>query len=105
MSERIQIDFDQMHHHLSRVGTVSEGVHLAADATQGINVGDGAFGVLCSFLAFPTELASAAAQEVINEAGQLIDRAGEELAAAREDFASLEQDLSTQIRSMGSGLP
>lgn len=104
MADEIAIDFDVIGYHANRVDQVAADVAVAQSAAASINLGGGAFGLMCSFLVAPTSLVSTAAQLTLNAAHGMVERSAREIRAVGRDFAVLEQDIIAEIDDLQSEL-
>lgn len=100
MTDQIALDFDTGRQHAARVGTVIDGVRLAENAASSLNLGGGAFGVMCSFLVTPATLISDVAIGTISSAAAMLERAQTELRGMVADFEEQEQDFAGRYRQI-----
>lgn len=104
MAAHIALDGDLISAQASRVELVASDVSVARDAAGSTNMGGGAFGVLCSFLVPPAQVAAAMAQQAIGSAEQMLRRSATELRGVGSDMASFEDDVVQGINTLGQGL-
>lgn len=104
MSDEIAIDFDVLDYHASRVDNVAADVALAQSAAASINLGGGAFGLMCAFLVLPTTIVSTAAQLTLASAQGMVERSAREIRGVGRDFSTLEADIVTGIDDLKSEL-
>ncbi|KQQ92894.1 hypothetical protein ASF62_13935 [Leifsonia sp. Leaf325] len=97
MSDRISIDFDRIQQHATRVGTVASDVRNAKDAAGSMNLGGGAFGLMCSFLVAPATMITGVASSMIGTAGALVERSAREIRGVGSDFSALESHITEEL--------
>jgi len=85
VSARIALDFDILTTQASKVDQVGDDIGLAAQAVRSMNLGGGAFGVLCSFLVPPAQLVTTVAGTMIADCESLLHRTGTQLRKAAAD--------------------
>jgi hypothetical protein len=76
----------------------------AASALQSVNLGGGAFGVLCAWIVPPVSLVSSAVAQHISAAEGVLERTGEEMRSAVTDFETYEQAVTQATETIESGL-
>ena len=94
------MDFDVARQHAARVARVASDVRLAQDAAGSLNLGGGAFGVMCAFLVQPAQLVSQVAVGTISSVSALLGRAESELLGMVADFEAMEEDVSGRYRQL-----
>ena len=104
MADQISVDPDLMRSHAGRVEQVAGDVGMARDAAASINLGGGAFGLMCNFLVLPTSVVSTIAQSALSSAEQMVRRSAQELRAVVKDFETNEDDIEQQISQLRSEL-
>lgn len=97
MADRITIDADVISTHVSHLRTVHDGVALAQDAAGSVDLGGGAFGIMCSFMVAPAQIVQSMAQGAIGSAADMVDRSITEIQGVASDFAALEHALKTEL--------
>lgn len=97
VADRISIDFDLLEQHARRVDLVASDVALAQDAASSINVGGGAFGLMCAFLVPPAALVSSLATSALASAQGMVERSARELRAVGTDFGTTEDAIVTDL--------
>lgn len=97
MADKIAIDSEMLSAHAGRVDAVASGVDLALSAASSINLGGGAFGLMCSFLVMPTMAVSAMAVNSISSAGEMVTRSAKEVRGMALDFERNEEHVHNQI--------
>jgi hypothetical protein len=91
MAELIAVDTETVRRHAQRVGQVASDVRLAENAAGSMNVGGGAFGVMCAFLVPPAQLVSSIAIGAISAAATMLEQSEEQLRGLADDFDESEQ--------------
>ena len=104
MAERIAIDFELLSRHAARVEQVAGDVGVARSAAGSINLGGGAFGLMCNFLVLPTSVVSTMAQSALAAAEQMVQRSAREITAVGRDFTTTEESISAEIATLESEL-
>jgi hypothetical protein len=96
----IAVDAELVVQHASRLGAVREGVAEAASAVGSVDLGGGAFGVLCSFLVPPAQLVAG----MIVSADDMLDRTVDELRGFASDVEDRETTIVEQVRALQRGI-
>lgn len=104
MGERISVDPDVVVYHQGRVHRVADDVRVAVSAAQSMNVGGGAFGLMCSFLVPPAMLATGAATHALVSVENLISRSATVLRAGVGDFIDFEDHVIDTVRDVQAEL-
>ncbi|AKV87769.1 type VII secretion target [Microbacterium sp. CFBP9023] len=91
MAELIAVDTETVRRHAQRVGQIASDVRLAENAAGSMNVGGGAFGVMCAFLVPPAQLVSSIAIGAISAAATMLEQSEEQLKGLADDFDEGEQ--------------
>lgn len=104
MAELIAVDTETIRRHAQRVGQVASDVRLAHDAAGSMNVGGGAFGVMCAFLVPPAQLVSSIAIGAIASAATMLEQSEEQLRGLADDFDEGEQRQIATIDGLVSSL-
>ncbi|WP_061962973.1 hypothetical protein [Demequina aurantiaca] len=104
MSDKIAIDADVMAHHIGKVNQVATSVGLATSAARSMNLGGGAFGLMCSFLVAPAVAVTSVAVSSIESVEEAIERSAKELKGAVADFDRYESDVEDHVASIGRRL-
>ena len=97
MASKIAIDTDRLAAHAARVDAVASSVDLALSAASSINLGGGAFGLMCNFLVFPTTAVSMIAVSALGSAGEMVTRSAKEVRGLASDFERNEEHIQDQI--------
>ena len=100
MPENIAVDFDVLTAHASRVDQVSSAVGLGAQAAASLNLGGGAFGLMCAFMVPPATLVSSMAQSAITSAQEMVSRSASEVRGLRDDFMAFEEAASGEFSAL-----
>lgn len=100
MADRIAADFDAIGRHAARVEAVASDIGVAREAAASMNMGGGAFGIMCSFLVGPATLASSLAQNAIGSAEKLVTRSAREIRGVADDFVALEESIAAKARAL-----
>lgn len=104
MAELIAVDFDLVRQHATRVEQVAGQLGTARDAAASMNMGGGAFGLMCSFLVPPATAISSAATSTVAAAEAMVERSAREVRGMAVDFESLEDRLVAEIRQLEASL-
>ncbi|APH44289.1 hypothetical protein BMW26_04375 [Microbacterium sp. 1.5R] len=91
MAELIAVDTETVRRHAQRVGQIASDVRLAENAAGSMNIGGGAFGVMCAFLVPPAQLVSSIAIGAISAAATMLEQSEEQLKGLADDFDEGEQ--------------
>jgi len=104
MAERIDIDANVLGYHAGRVDQVAANVSTASAAVDSMNLGGGAFGLMCAFLVPPVLVATTAAGLAVNSTERLLQRSTRELRGAVSDFSRNEDDAVRRIENLRRSL-
>lgn len=104
MSAEIRVDADVMMQHASRMQQLAQDAAEAAAAIQSINLGGGAFGLLCAWMIPPISIVSDAVSRHIDGAEGVLDRTAQELRAVVRDFEGYEDAVSQVARGIEGSL-
>lgn len=104
MSGRIALDFDVLTTQASKVDQIGDDIGLAASAVRSMNLGGGAFGVLCSFLVTPAQLVTTVAGTMIADCDELLHRAGTQLRKTAADAQEREQAIAQALKAIEAGI-
>jgi hypothetical protein len=96
-------DFDVLREHARRVEQLGDDVGEAASAVRSLGLGDGAFGLLCSFLVGPAVVITSAAAGMIGDSDALLQRTGAQLRGLAADGEEFELDVVDALRALGGG--
>ena len=104
MAELIAVDTETVRQHAQRVAQIAADVRLAENAAGSMNVGGGAFGVMCGFLVPPAQLVSSIAAGAITAAATMLEKSEEQLRGLADDFDEGEQRQLDSIRGLLSSV-
>lgn len=104
MTPQIRMDADVMLQHASRVQQLASDAAEAAAALKSVNLGGGAFGVMCAWIIPPVGLVSSAVSQHINGAEGVLERTGQELRGVVADFDAYEEAVVQATKSLEGGL-
>jgi len=96
-------DFDVLREHARRVEQLGDDVAEAASAVRSLGLGDGAFGLLCSFLVTPAVMITSAAAGMIADSEALLQRTGSQLRGLARDGEEFELGVVDALRTMDGG--
>jgi hypothetical protein len=89
--------------HADRVRQAADMADQARHAAAGMDLGGGAFGVMCSFLVPPLQLLSFPAISLLTQLAETVEAGGDAFQSAAEMFARNESDAVELIeRETGS---
>lgn len=101
---RIILDSGVVTAHVGRVRAVSADVGTAHSAAAGLDLGGGAFGVLCAVLVPPAVAVSQAALGAIKDAQGLVDRSADQIMAVVADFTALEDQIRAELEPISAAV-
>jgi len=104
VAEEISIDFETIAYHAGRVDRVASDVALAQSAASSMNLGGGAFGLMCAFLVLPSTIVSTAAQLALASAQGMVERSAREIRGVSSDFSTLESDITDGVTTLRAEL-
>jgi hypothetical protein len=101
---RIAIDADALRQHATAMRQVAADVQEAVEAARGIDLAGGAFGIMCSFLVPPAQLASTAAISGIASSKGMLDRTADEVVEVATETEGAEAERVRALQSLQKGL-
>jgi hypothetical protein len=104
MTAGVSLDVDVLRHQASRVEQLGSEVAEASAAIASMNLGGGAFGVLCGFLVVPAAAAGGAARLMTDGCANLLQRAGTQLRHVVSDTEQREHDIAESLRAIERGI-
>ena len=104
MSELINVDVDVLSAHARKVSQLADDVGVAADAVAGIDLGGGAFGVLCAWMVPPAQVVSGVVLSHSRETRVVLNRTEGELRGVASDFSAAEDANVDVLRAVGGVL-
>ncbi len=104
MAARIRVDPEVVSYHAARIERTAADAHLAVTAAQSMNVGGGAFGLLCSFLVAPAMVTTEAAKLALVSVEDVISRSATVLRAGVGDFDRFEDTVIDTVRELVSNV-
>lgn len=104
MADLIAVDTETVRMHAQRVGQIASDVRLAQDAAGSMNLGGGAFGVMCAFLVPPAQIVSSMAIGAIASAATMLEQSEEQLRGLADDFDEGEQRQLDTIDGLNAAL-
>jgi hypothetical protein len=104
MADRIRIDADTIAQHAGRLESVRADVRLAQDAAASVNLGGGAFGLMCAFMVPLAATVQMAAQASLGSAAGMLGRSITELRGIAADFSTTEDALVSDLERMRAAL-
>ncbi|WP_433675741.1 type VII secretion target [Microbacterium gorillae] len=90
VADRIAISPSGLTAHAEQVEQLATDVTVALDAVRGINLGGGAFGVMCAWMVPPALTASTLVINHIQQAQDVLQRTSDELRSTADDFRAME---------------
>lgn len=100
MADLIAVDTETVRRHAQRVGQIAADVRVAENAAASMNVGGGAFGLMCAFLVPPAQLVSSIAASTIAAAATMLEQSEEQLRGLANDFDEGEQQQLDTINAL-----
>ena len=92
---------DGLRAHASRISGEAELAGQARSAAAGLDLGGGAFGILCNFLVLPLQALSAPAIGYLGGVAEALDACGTALTACADNFEQTEQDVASSFDKIG----
>jgi hypothetical protein len=102
--EHIAIDADVLRTQASKVEALAGDVAEAAAAAGTVNIGGGAFGLMCAFLVPVISPVTTATTGAIRASGELLERTGTELRGAVSDWDATEADIEAALKKLHRSL-
>ena len=90
----LSIDPGELATHGAHVTAVADTADQAASAAAGMNLGGGAFGIMCAFMVPPLQLLSAPATGMLQAVAANVRAAGDTITAAAHMFEENDQELA-----------
>ena len=100
MADLIAVDTETVRRHAQRAAQIAADVRLAENAAGSMNVGGGAFGVMCAFLVPPAQAVSSIAAAAITAAATMLEESEEQLRGLADDLGVDGDQLSHQRYSI-----
>ncbi|WEG08614.1 type VII secretion target [Microbacterium horticulturae] len=104
MTGNIAIDADVLLAHARKVAGFADDVDTALSAVNSVNLGGGAFGLLCAWMAPPAHAVSNVITSHTRESRQVLERTQRQLRNTVEDYSELEESHKAVLRALGGGL-
>lgn len=101
---QIAIDADVLNTHARKVSQLADEVSTAIDAVNSINLGGGAFGVLCAWMVPPAQIASSIVGSHVRETRTMLHRTDDELRGAARDFTIAEDAHVSSLHALREAL-
>lgn len=98
MSDLISVQPEVLRRHAARVDSLTASVTQCMDAAASMNLGGGAFGIMCAFLVPPASAVSGIARSSISAAEGMLGRSATELRGLADDFERAEERVSGTLR-------
>lgn len=98
VADRIAISPSGLTTHARQVEQLAADVSVALDAVRGINLGGGAFGVMCAWMVPPALITSTIVINHIEQAQDVLQRTSDELVGAAQDFAKTEDGILAALK-------
>jgi hypothetical protein len=105
VAESISVDFDIVSQHASRVERVAADIGVAQEAIGSVNLGGGAFGLMCSFMVPPVQIVSALASSAVGAAHDMVERSAREIRAAGKDLEAFEEYATSEFAALENEVP
>jgi len=103
VSDGLRIDPAGLSRHAAGVVSVADLADQARSAAAGMDLGGGAFGILCSFMVPPLQLVSTPAVGFLSAVAETLRYTGDALTSAAEGFADTEQQVTAGFERMWAG--
>ncbi|MFK4788673.1 type VII secretion target [Microbacterium sp. ZW T5_56] len=100
VADRIAISPSALTAHAQQVEQLATDVSVALDAVRGINLGGGAFGVMCAWMVPPALATSNIVISHIQQAQNVLQRTSDELVATAADFRSVEDGIHAALTGL-----
>ncbi|TPW72323.1 hypothetical protein [Schumannella sp. 10F1B-5-1] len=104
MSEQISIDAETLLAQARDSERAAEAIAHARGAVGSMDLGGGAFGIMCAFLVPIAQSVTAMADRTLVEAQSMLEREAEALRATVDDFDRLEAGAVEGLRALGAGM-
>ena len=103
MSE-ISVDAAALRAQATAVEGIAGNVDYARDAVGSMNLGGGAFGLMCSFLVAPAMAVTMIAAETMAETSRMLRREADALRETADDFEQQEETVGGDMRTLAGGI-
>lgn len=100
MSE-VHVDIDVLNQHAARLGAVQDQIGLAAGAAGQVNLNDGAFGILCSFLPLVIGYFETTTGDAIAASRESVQATIAEVRAMATTYAQVDSDVAKRLDRLG----
>lgn len=103
-ADEIAVDRAALRIEAGNIEGVGSAIGTARDAIGSMNLGGGAFGLMCSFLVPFAEAATTAADNALRETAELIGREADALRNTADDFDATEDEIVRDLRVIGESV-
>jgi hypothetical protein len=100
----IQIDTEALRSAAGQIETTAGAVDLSRDAATSLNLGGGAFGLMCAFLVPTAQTVSNAAVATMTQTAAMLRREAEALREVATDFDEHEENVSATLRGISDSV-
>ena len=97
MSAGLRIDPQGLAAHAARISNIADQADLARQAAVSMNLGGGAFGLMCAFLVPPLELISTPAEGFLGAIAEDVRAAANALSWSAQEFADTEKQITNSL--------
>ncbi len=104
MSDEIQVEPAALRTGATQIETTAGAVDLSVDAATSMNLGGGAFGIMCAFLVPSAQLITNAAVGTMRQTADMLRREAAALRSIASDFESGETDTSSTLSGLDATL-
>lgn len=96
----IQLDHEALRRHANNLYRAAQELESIRSAAAGINLGDGAFGVMCAMLPPEINLFRPVGLAVMSSSSNLLERTGDGLKAAADDHFDTDAEIASGLNRL-----
>lgn len=105
MSGGFAVDAEALQVHAQHLDSIAADAALAADAADHVDLGDGAFGLLCSFLPPVVNDAEVSTGDSVRAVHETVQAAADGVRAMARDYADTDDRARTAVDTLLGTLP
>lgn len=102
MTDEIAVDPSALLTEAGRIDHVAGRVDEARNAVDAMNLGGGAFGLMCSFLVSPAMLVTSVAANTMAETASMLRREADTLREIAREFERFEDGVGADLRALSA---
>jgi len=100
-ADEIAVDQTELRSEAGKIDAVASAIGTARDAVASMNLGGGAFGIMCAFLVPFAQAATDAADEALQTTAAMVNREADALRDTADDFEATEEAIVQDLHDIG----